>query len=54
MKRGVAVWLLSAAVLAGCTTPEDEGGTAIPGAQSDAPLLDEAIGPSEQEAEPTD
>lgn len=50
-KRGVAIWLMTVAVLVGCTAPENEGGTAIPGAQSGAPLADEAISPSDQEAE---
>ena len=49
MKKLVAMGLIIATVLAGCTTPENEGGTAIPGAQSGAPLADEAVGPSDQE-----
>ena len=49
MKRLVAICLMTVTVVAGCTTPENEGGTAIPGAQSGAPLADEAVGPSDQE-----
>ena len=49
MKKLVAIGLIIASVVAGCTTPENEGGTAIPGAQSVAPLADEAVGPSDQE-----
>ena len=37
--------------LVGCTPAENEGGTAIPSAQSAAPLADDAVGPSEQQGE---
>lgn len=43
----VAVMTVGAA----CTPEENQGGTPVPGAQSGAPLNDEAIGPSEQPAE---
>lgn len=48
MKAILAAGLLI--LLAACTPAENEGGTAIPSAQSGAPLYDEAIGPSEEEA----
>ena len=48
MKRMLLAGLL-VIVLAGCTPPENEGGTPIPGAQSGAPLNDEAVGPSEEQ-----
>jgi len=48
MKRMLLAALL-VAVLAGCTPTENEGGTPIPGAQSGAPLNDEAVGPSEEQ-----
>jgi hypothetical protein len=44
----VAVLLL---LSAGCTPPENEGGTPLPSTQSGAPLQDEAIGPSDVPAE---
>ena len=37
--------------LAACTPAENEGGTPLPGAQSGAPLYDDAVGPSDDEAE---
>ena len=37
--------------LVGCTPAENEGGTAIPSAQSAAPLADDAVGPSQQQGE---
>ena len=49
MKRVLAFSLMASIGLTGCTSPENEGGTAIPAAQTGAPLQDEAIGPSEQE-----
>jgi hypothetical protein len=48
MKRIVAVALLALLGAVGCTSPENEGGTAIPAAQSGAPLSDDAVGPGEQ------
>jgi hypothetical protein len=39
------------ALAAGCTPPENEGGTPLPSTQSGAPLQDEAIGPSDVPAE---
>jgi len=47
MKRTLTIALL--VLLAACTPPENEGGTAIPSAQSGAPLYDEAVGPSDEE-----
>jgi hypothetical protein len=47
MKRILIIGLLI--LLAACTPAENEGGTAIPSAQSGAPLYDEAIGPSDEE-----
>ena len=46
MKRTLVGGLLIVA-LAGCTPAENEGGTPIP--QSEAPLNDEAVGPSEEQ-----
>lgn len=50
MKR---LMLLIALVVASaaCTPEENEGGTPIPGAQSGAPLYDDAVEPSEDEAD---
>jgi hypothetical protein len=48
MKRMLLAGLL-VVVLAACTPPETEGGTPIPGAQSGAPLNDEAVGPSDEQ-----
>jgi hypothetical protein len=41
-------------VATACTSPENEGGTPLPGQGSGAPLNDEAIGPSDdpEEIEP--
>jgi hypothetical protein len=49
MKRILLVMLLVLA--AGCTPPENEGGTPLPGQGSGAPLNDDAIGPSDEPAE---
>ena len=49
MKRVLLISLVTVIGAAGCTSPENEGGTAIPAAQTGAPLADEAVGPSEQE-----
>ena len=51
MKRVLAACLITMTAVGGCTSPENEGGTAIPGAQSGAPLADEAVGPSDEETE---
>ena len=48
MKRIVAIVLTAMLGAVGCTSPENEGGTPIPGAQSGAPLADDAAGPGEQ------
>ena len=37
--------------LAACTSPENEGGTPLPAALTEAPLYDEAIGPSDEQEE---
>jgi hypothetical protein len=50
MKRFVLISIMAIMGVAGCTSPEDEGGTAIPSAQTGAPLADEAVGPSDQES----
>jgi hypothetical protein len=47
MRRLIVIVLLALS-LAACTPAENEGGTPIPGAQSGAPLNDEAAGPGEQ------
>lgn len=44
----VAVILATAAA---CTPAENEGGTPLPSTRSEAPLNDEAIGPSDEPAE---
>ena len=49
MRRILLIGLLL--VSAACTSPEDEGGTPLPGQGSGAPLNDEAIGPSEEPEE---
>jgi hypothetical protein len=50
--KRILVPLLAVAIsVAGCTSPENEGGTAIPSAQSGAPLADDAIEPGEQQNE---
>ena len=51
MKRIMAIGLLTLLGIAGCTSPENEGGTAIPAAQTGAPLADDAVGPSDQQSE---
>ena len=48
MKRIVVIALIAVLGVVGCTSPENEGGTAIPSAQSGAPLGDDAVGPGEQ------
>ena len=50
MRRFLAIALL-AIVAVGCTPAENEGGTPLPSTQSGAPLNDEAIGPSDDQAE---
>ena len=47
MKRSISI-ILVALLLSACTPAENEGGTPIPGAQSGAPLNDDAAGPGEQ------
>jgi len=49
MKRLLLILLVVSA--AACTPEENEGGTPIPGAQSGAPLYDDAVGPSEEQEE---
>ena len=49
MKRLLLISLITLVCTAGCTSPENEGGTAIPAAQTGAPLADEAVGPSDQQ-----
>jgi hypothetical protein len=49
MRRLLILIIVAMGAIAGCTSPENEGGTAIPAAQSGAPLYDEAVGPSDQE-----
>jgi hypothetical protein len=44
----VAVVLATAAA---CTPAENQGGTPLPSTRSEAPLNDEAIGPSDEPAE---
>ena len=51
MKRIVVTALIAVLGVVGCTSPENEGGTAIPAAQSGAPLADDAVGPSQQQSE---
>ena len=48
MKRIMVIGLLAMLGMVGCTSPDNEGGTPIPGAQSGAPLADDAVGPGEQ------
>lgn len=48
MKRIGAIVLMAALGVVGCTSPENEGGTPIPGAQSGAPLADDAAEAGEQ------
>ena len=49
MRRLLLILLVM--VAAACTPEENEGGTPIPGAQSGAPLYDDAVGPSEEQEE---
>jgi len=48
VKRIVVIALIAVLGVVGCTSPENEGGTPLPGAQSGAPLADDAVGPGEQ------
>lgn len=43
--------ILLVVVGAACTPEENEGGTPIPGTRSEAPLYDDAVGPSEEQEE---
>ena len=49
MRRVLLILLV--VVAAACTPEENEGGTPIPGAQSGAPLYDDAVGPSDEQEE---
>lgn len=49
MRRMLLILLVVLATA--CTPEENEGGTPIPGAQSEAPLYDDAVGPSEEQEE---
>lgn len=51
MKRILLIGLMTIVGVVGCTSPENEGGTAIPAAQTGAPLADDAVGPSDKESE---
>ena len=48
MKRIFVIAVVAVCGVVGCTSPENEGGTPLPGAQSGAPLADDAAGPGEQ------
>lgn len=52
MKRLLLIPLIVLGAAA-CTPEENEGGTPIPGQRSEAPLYDDAVGPSEEQ-EPLD
>ena len=47
---GLAALVATSVGLAACTPAENEGGTPIPSAATEAPLNDEAVGPSEEQA----
>ena len=49
-RLGLAVLVATGVGLTACTPPENEGGTPIPSVASEAPLNDEAVGPSEEQA----
>lgn len=51
MKRILAICLLTVTGVVGCTSPENEGGTPLPGTQSGAPLFDDAVDPSDDPEE---
>lgn len=52
MKRIVAVALLF--FVAACTSPENEGGTPLPSSRSEPALYEEGVGPSENQAVPSE
>ena len=53
MRRIIVIGLLIVSAVA-CTPAENAAGTPLPGAQSGAPLNDEAIGPSDQQSDVDD
>ena len=52
MKQLLAAAVLAAVVVvAGCTSPENEGGTPLPSSRSEPALYEDGIGPSEDQEE---
>ncbi|MDQ3688550.1 MAG: hypothetical protein M3406_00655 [Chloroflexota bacterium] len=52
MKHFLAAAVLAAVVVvAGCTSPENEGGTPLPSSRSEPALYEEGVGPSEDQGE---
>ena len=51
MRRLLILIIVAIGAIAGCTSRETEAGTAVAAARSGAPLVDEAVGPSDQDSE---
>ena len=49
-RLGLAALVATSVGLAACTPAENEGGTPLPSVATEAPLNEEAVGPSEEQA----